>query len=268
MFDILDKAQMLKLNFLSKTLSFLLITLCTPSVFAIVNMDGIHFDNQSKPFAIDVDLTITGTTGNSDTQKASFNSQFSWISDKSINLFIMGHQYGESKSIRNVNNSFLHYRYIHKLNDYYDWELFTQVEKNEFTRLVYRGLIGTGFRYSLARSDTHHAFLGFGAFQSKEEIAKTAGLTDDGVEEYARANIYFLSKYKIKPTLSFTNTLYYQPRLDRTSDVRALLQSSLDIKLNDQLSFRIKLDITHDSEPSQSVKETDISYMTGLVMRF
>lgn len=235
---------------------------------AIVNMDGIHFDNNEDRFSTDIDLTVSGSSGNSTTSKAALNSQLSWIDQNSINLAILGYQYGESNNVRSVNKSFIHYRYIHKLKDSLDVEFFTQLEQNEFTRLSYRGLIGSGVRYSIANTDKHRGFLGVGAFYSKEEIEYTPGLTDDGIEEFTRANFYFLSKYKITPAISFSNVIYYQPQLNRASDYRALLDSKLDIKIRKDLSFRLSLDIQHDSEPSQTIKNTDVSYMTGLVFKF
>lgn len=236
--------------------------------YAIVNMDGIHFDNKEKEFAADLDISISGTSGNSNTQKASLNTQLSWITEKSIHLVILGSQYGENNNVRSVNKSFMHYRYIHQLNNSFDWEMFGQLETNEFTRLSYRGLVGTGVRYSLAKSAKHHAFLGLGGFYSKEKTEITAGLTDDGIEEINRANFYLLSKNQANSHLSFSTALYYQPRLDRAEDFRALLETRFDFKINKELSFRLSLDIEHDSEPSQSIKKTDTSYMTGLVISF
>lgn len=238
------------------------------TTMAIVNMDGLHFDDKEDKFSADVDLTISGSSGNSTTSKAGLNTQFSWIEKNSINLAILGYQYGKSNNLRSVNKSFIHYRYIQKLKDSMDWELFGQLETNEFTRLSYRGLLGAGLRYSVAKSESHHAFLGIGAFYSKEEIEFTPGLTDDGVEEITRANFYFLSKYKITPVMSFSNVVYYQPRLNRLSDYRALLETKLDIKIQKDLSFRFRLDVEHDSAPSQTIKSTDVSYMTGLVFKF
>lgn len=235
---------------------------------AIVNMDGLHFDKQQEEFTAALDLRVSGSTGNSDTKKAALNAQFNWISEKSINLAMLGYQRGESNNIRNANKAFIHYRYIRQLNESFDWELFTQLETNEFTRLSYRGLLGSGVRYTLAKSEHHRAFLGLGVFHSKEETEVTPGLTDDGVEEFTRANFYFLSKYNVKPKISFSNTIYYQPRIDRFSDYRALLESKFDFKLSDDLSFRLSLDIEYDSEPSQTIERTDISYMTGLVFSF
>lgn len=235
---------------------------------AIVNMDGLHFDNQKDTFTADLDLTISGTSGNSDKSKVSLNTQLSWIGDKSINLAIFGHQYGENDGVRNVNKSFIHYRYIHQLSDITDLEMFGQLESNEFTRLSYRGLLGSGLRFSIANSDNHHAFFGAGIFYSKEEVEFTTGLTDDGVEEFARANLYLLSKYKVNPGVSFSNVLYYQPSVNQASDYRALLESKFDFKINQDLTLRLSIDIEHDSDPSQTIENTDISYLTGLKFSF
>lgn len=255
-------------TFICKAIINTFLSLLPVTTMAIVNMDGLHFDNQEDTFSADVDLSVSGSTGNSTSSKAALNTQLNWIDENSINLAILGYQYGENNNVRNVNKSFIHYRYIHKLNNSIDWELFTQLETNEFTRLSYRGLLGSGIRYSITNSETHRAFLGAGAFHSKEEIEFTQGLTDDGIEEITRANLYFLSKYKITSTMSFSNVIYYQPRLNRLSDYRALLESKLDIKIHKDLTFRLSLDVEHDSEPSQTIKSTDVSYMTGLVIKF
>ena len=264
----------LKIKF--KSVSYLLnritlvsiLTVVPITSMAIVNMDALHFDDKEDSFYAAVDLMVSGASGNSDSAKASLNTQLNWKAKKSINLVILGYQYGENNGVSNVNKAFIHYRYIYQLTDTMDWELFGQLETNQFTRLSYRGLIGTGLRYLLVKSKVHTAFGGVGGFYSREETDYTSGLTDGGVEEFARANFYLLSKYKINPTLNFSNVLYYQPRISRPSDYRALLETKFDFKINKELSFRLSLDIEHDSEPSQSIKKTDISYMTGLQYNF
>jgi len=237
-------------------------------VMAIVNMDGLHFSEHNKTFSADLDFSISGSSGNTQTEKAVLNTQFSWRAEKSINLVILGYKYGKSNNSRNVNRAFVHYRYIHQLNNTVDLEIFGQLETNEFTRLSYRGLAGSGVRYTVVKSEQNNAFLGLGAFYSKEKIEVTAGLTDDGIEEFSRANIYFLSKYNVSPSISFSNVIYYQPRLNKLSDFRALLETKFDLKINNVLTLRLSLDVEHDSEPSQGIQNTDVSYMTGLKLRF
>ena len=235
---------------------------------AIVNMDGLHFSSNKNTFSADLDFSISGSSGNTQTEKAVLNSQLSWQAEKSINLALFGYKYGKSNSLRNVNKAFAHYRYIHQINNTLDWEAYAQLETNEFTRLSYRGLVGAGIRFAMAKTEKHHAFLGFGGFYSKEEIEQTAGLTDSGIEELSRANIYFLSKYTVSSSMSFSNVLYYQPRLRDFSDYRALLQTKFDFKINNDLSLRLSLDIVHDSAPSQGIQNTDISYLTGFKFSF
>lgn len=235
---------------------------------AIVNMDRLHFSSNKNTFSADLDFSVSGSSGNTQTEKVALNSQFSWQAEKSINLAIFGYKFGKSNNSRNVNKAFAHYRYIHQLTDTLDWEAFSQLETNEFTRLTYRGLVGTGVRVAIAKTQKQHAFLGLGGFYSKEEIEVTAGLTDDGVEELNRANIYFLSKYNVSSSMSFSNVLYYQPRLNKISDYRALFQAKFDFKINHELSLRLSLDIVHDSAPSQGIKNTDISYLTGFNFSF
>lgn len=238
------------------------------SVFAIVNMDALHFDKQKDTFSVDFDFTISGASGNSDQTKTALNSQFTWLAEKSINLAVLGYQYGESNNLRSVNKAFVHYRYIHQLKDTMDLELFTQLETNEFTRLSYRGLVGAGLRFSMFNTSSHRAFIGTGLFYSKEKTEFISGLTDGGVEKLSRGNFYFLSKFNITSSISFSNVIYYQPRLSHFSDYRALLESKFDFKINKNLSFRLILDVSHDTEPSQSIESTDISYMSGLKFNF
>lgn len=250
------------------SVAIVLFLLLPVSASAIVNMEGLHFKNIKKDFNVDLDFKVNGSSGNSNTSAISLDGQLSWINENYINLAIFGKQFGKSNNIESTNKSFAHFRHIHKMTSALDWELFTQVEQNKFTRLTYRGLLGAGLRYNIFNTTQHEAFLGAGAFQLREEIEYVSGLSDNGVSTYARANFYFLSKYKVTPAIDFTNTLYYQPRTNQLSDYRALLQSKFDFKLNDNLKLRLSLDVEHDSRPSQTIKQTDVTYLTGLVVNF
>ena len=254
---------------LAPRLIYLFILLISPlSTMAIVNMDGLHFDQKENTSSAALDITASGSSGNQNSTKTSLNGQYNWIKNKVIHLAIVGYQYGENNNISNVNKAFIHYRYIYQMNETLDLEFFGQLEKNEFTRISYRGLVGSGVRYSIAKTNKHRGFLGLGGFYSSEKTEVTEGLTDDGVENFVRANLYFLSKYQISSTLNFSNVIYYQPRLSDFSDYRALLESKLDFKIAKNLSLRLSLDVEHDSQPSQTIKSTDVSYMTGLAFKF
>lgn len=247
---------------------FILSSISTSSQ-AIVNMDGLHFGlDQKLGLSGDVELRFRGTAGNTDTTATSLETQVNWIAERYINLLLLGYKYGKANGIQNVDNAFAHYRHVHNINKTLDWEAFTQLEQNQFTRLSYRGLLGGGLRFSIWKTSSHSGFFGAGAFVSKEKIEYRPGLTDDGTYTQSRGNFYFLSRYKATQTINWSNALYYQPRFNEFSDYRALIQSKLDFKINDSLNFRVALDIAHDSEPSQSIEKTDTSYTTGLKWSF
>lgn len=247
----------------------MLLMLASSSSRAIVNMDGIIFGAEQKQgFSGDVDLLLSGTSGNSDTQTTALNAQVNWATPDYINVLLLSHKYGKSNGVQSADNSFAHYRHIHNINQTLDWEAFAQLERDQFTRLSYRGLLGGGLRFSVWQRKNHQGFFGVGAFYSKEKIEYRDGLTDDGTYEKTRANFYFLSRYKATSTLNWSNAIYYQPRINETGDFRALLQSKLDFKINTSLSFRVSLEVAHNSRPSQGVKQTDTSYNTGLKWSF
>ena len=229
----------------------------------IVNMNGLHFNKNADKFSADVDLLFTGSSGNSDSSTTAINSQFSWVTDKNINLFMFGTKEGASNGLRNINKAFSHYRYIQNISNTIDWEVFAQVERNEFTRLSSRRLLGAGMRFNISNDQNHHGFLGIGVFNSREEIEFKVGYSDDGIEELTRFNFYLLSKFKVKPSVEFSNTIYYQPDGNKFSDFRALLQSKLDFSISKKLSFRISLDAEFDSVPSETIKKGDMSYTAG-----
>ena len=259
---------MLKKQLYLLAAAFILLFTATNSM-AIVNMDGLHFGaDQKLGLSGDVELRYRGTSGNTDTTATSLETQINWVEERFINLLLLGYKYGKANGIQNVDNAFVHYRHVHNINKTLDWEVFSQLEQNQFTRLSYRGLLGGGLRLNVLETSSHSGFLGVGAFYSKEKIEYRAGLTDDGTYTQNRGNFYFLSRYKATPTIKWHNAIYYQPRLNEVSDFRALLQSKLDFKINDSLNFRVVLDVAHDSEPSQSIKETDTSYSTGLKWSF
>ena len=249
------------------TTSFLL--LISTSSQAIVNMDGLLFGaEQRQGLSANVEVLFSGTSGNSDTTTSALNAQVNWVQAHDINLLLLGYKYGKANGVQNADNAFGRLRHIHNINKSLDWEVFAQLEQNQFTRLSYRGLLGGDLRFGVGNTSTHKGFLGIGSFYSKEKIQYRTGLTDDGTYEKTRGNFYFLSRYKATPTIKWSNAVYYQPRVNQLSDYRALLQSKLDFKINHSLSFRVSLDIAHDSEPSQTIKKTDTSYSTGLKWSF
>ena len=254
-------------------------TSCTPAsiailmfhcsqVMAIVNMDTVHFKQHQNGVSGNVRFQASSSSGNTNSSDVSFNSQLQWNSDEHINLLVLGYEYGENDEQRNLNKSFIHGRHVWHYYENLDYEFFVQGEENEFTRLTYRGLLGMGVRVPFADAGNHTAYLGLGGFREVEKIAPQAGSTDEEIQRHNRWNIYLMSRYKLAEQIRFSNTLYWQPRMDESNDRRALFVSLLDFKTTRQFSVQFSIESSFDSQPPAGVEKQDTQVKTGIVFSF
>ncbi|MDH5570480.1 MAG: DUF481 domain-containing protein [Gammaproteobacteria bacterium] len=239
--------------------------------FSIVNIEGMQLDKNDKAAAFvgQLNLAISGKNGNTNNFKAGLGGRLQWFETGYTRFMVFNHEYGESADVKDTDKSFLHLRHIHYYSDSLAWELFGQLERNEFTRLSMRALAGAGVRWTLLEQPVRHALdLGLGGFYSVEKLDDTTGTTDGGRDNVTRANIYLVYKYKISDNARLTNTAYYQPDVEETSDYRLLDQFGLQVDLNSSLSLSISIDVAKDNQPPQNIKATDTSYTTSLVYKF
>ncbi|VAX01867.1 hypothetical protein MNBD_GAMMA22-179 [hydrothermal vent metagenome] len=231
---------------------------------AIVSIGNLKFDEKNVGFNGSLNIDASGASGNSDKSSWHVGSNLVWRTKNYINLFLFGYDYGESNNQTNANKTFTHFRHIQQYTHTIDWELFAQLEKNEFTRLTRRELLGVGLRFSIEPN----TLLGLGVFRFSERLDKTASSTDKLKDDGFRLNAYWNGEYTINPMSSFKARLYYQPKVDEFTDVRVLFNSDLKIKLYQNLSVKLSVDVTHDSRPPQGVKDTDFTYRSGVEYNF
>jgi len=231
--------------------------------YAIVNMDDLHFRQHQQGLSGAVNIKASQLSGNTESSNIALSSQLQWNQENYINLFVLGHEYGKSNNQRNLNKSFIHLRHVRYFSDALDYEFFGQLEENEFTRLTYRGLLGAGVRLPFAAGDSHIAYFGLGGFHEVEKIASRADSNEDGIHRTERWNLYLLSRYKSGNGVKFSNTIYYQPSMDDTSDRRALFVSLLSVKATDSIAMQFSIELSNDSKPPIGVENTDSTIRTG-----
>lgn len=252
-----------------KAVLFALACLWAGRAYAIVNIENMRVGAPEPGFSGNIDLSINGNSGNTDTAAAALGSRLQYQRDRVTDFVVFSYKYGEANDRRNSNATFVHARHIVQYRPTRAWEAYLQAEQDEFTRLSFRGLAGAGLRFTLAAAaDRLGLYFGAGAYYSRETLEFRSGLTDHGTDEFGRASFYLSYKHKLNPQLSVMSTTYYQPRLDDGEDFRALEQAGLVVKMNARLSLKLSLDIRHDSRPPQAVEKTDVSYFTGLSYDF
>jgi putative salt-induced outer membrane protein YdiY len=166
--------------------------------------------------------------------------------------------------VRDTNRSFAHLRHRYGLDAAWDVELFGQAQQNEFALLKLRTLLGGGLRWS-QQSDGLSLAIGLGSFFEREELKAAA---NEPAASLWRGNSYIALYYALNERVRLQNTLYYQPAWKNPADFRLLDDVALSVSLSDRLDLKLAVEIANDSRPPATIKDTDISYKTGMELRF
>ena len=240
----------------------------SPAV-AIVNMEDVHLGVPEQGFSGQFRLSGNGASGNTEKYDVSAGTRLQWYRDKTTDFIMLDYSYGRASGTTHTDKGFFHLRHVYQMNPELAWEGFGQVERNEFTRLEFRGLVGSGARFTIGeRASVRSQYLGSGVFYVSETLAETPGLTDDGTERLWRANIYYVIKYRFNEQVKFLSSTYYQPAFREASDYRMLETASLLVGLARRLDLTLGFEIVHDSQPPQSIESTDVTYRTGISYQF
>lgn len=237
------------------------------SASAIVSMEALHTGKPKEGFSGNVELSLSRTTGNSETEDYSLGSRLQWHQGEMTDYLLLSGSYGKSNGVKSSDKSFVHLRHIQQFHPRTAWEAYLQAEKDQFARLEYRGLAGGGLRFNLYQQENKGAiYLGLGAYYSEERIDDA--YVDAGTERLWRGSSYLLLKYQATPNTVLMSTTYYQPAMGDSGDYRALEQAAMKVKLNDKLSLVLSADYRYDSEPPIGVEKANSTVKTSLSLEF
>ena len=174
--------------------------------------------------------------------------------------------YAEASTVKNTNDTYIHLRYIHTLNDVknVNWEAFVQSETNQFTSIQERFVTGGGVRFHIRDDDIGKLYFGLGSFY--EHIDYSTGV--DPIENNLRGNFYLAYKKEFSKDSSISYAGYYQPKLNKLNDY--LLSNALDLQVyvyeKVYLSFRLSYLV--DAAPAVGIKKEDFSQITSFIYKF
>jgi len=233
---------------------------------AINNIESQRFKAIPQGLSGEAQGAISGRSGNGDQQSTLLRVRMDYLEDIHQYLLIGKREYGQSNSQVNIDNSFLHLRYIHHLDKRYAWETFTQYEEDFFRQLEARSLVGGGMRFNmLPKPDETALILGLGAYYTRERY--DYGAYSSG-NDHARFSSYVSFRRIVSDTTSIANTLYYQPRMSRPSDFYAYNLFTLAVKISKTLQLQVNVESNYDSDPILDLKQYDHNYYTSIVYLF
>jgi len=248
--------------FLSYRLIVLVLGIYASSASAINNIESQRFKAIPQGLSGEAQGAFSGRSGNGNQQSTLVRLRMDYREDIHQWLLIGKREYGQNHDDINIDNSFLHLRYIHHLDKRYAWESYTQYEEDFFRQLESRSLLGGGMRFNiLPKPDEMALILGAGAYYTKERYDYGPYSADS---DHARFSTYVSFRHIISDTTSIANTLYYQPRMSRPSDYYAYNLFTLAVKINKTLQLQINVESNFDSEPILDLEHYDHNYYTSV----
>ena len=228
----------------------------TPAALAISNIENERPNLPSPGLSGSVNLGFEGKTGNQKEQSTDAAAKIIYRHSDEIFLVLIGRELGSKHDTKNTDNSFLHARWVHLLDDKWALESFVQREQDQFDNLTSRVLAGGGGRYVAAqRKDVYSFTLGLGGFREHEKL----NLIDhQESNQLWRVNSYYSYKYQLNEQVSLVNTTYYQPSSSDFNDYRVLFDIGLGVKLTNSLQLKLNYKLTHDSQPAQNLAVTPV----------
>jgi len=220
---------------------------------------------------INVDIGII--KGNTEYTTIRPSYRIDWLKEKFHNFGVVSYSYAEDAIKKRENRGFVHLRSSYEIFNFLYGELFLQKEFNEFILLKDRNLFGVTSRIQIINETLQidstekleiYTFLGLGAMIENEELkTKPSKETTAG-----RLTSYFSLGVNVSPNLLIKSITYYQPRFSNDKDYRLLNESSLNIKFNQNLTFRTSLRLRYDSQPPEKVKPRDLNLLNGIQIDF
>jgi len=197
----------------------------------LVNIESQRMQTDSVRFVLNADfgLDLTNNDGSAITQiNSAITTQLKSKDLQSIYFFIGNYKLIDSDDKKLQNSWFLHFRFNHKLTNFWRLEAFIQSQYNELLEIQQRNLVGAGIRMKIFDKEQLTSYAGNSYVYEMEKNI------DQNVKFYNHRNSSYLTLIFEPKTERFniSNTVYYQPLYKDFSDYRILEQFKLNVPLS------------------------------------
>jgi hypothetical protein len=182
---------------------------------------------------------------------------------RSLYLMLSDYSFVKAGADEYANSGFEHFRYNYKITDWYTWEAFTQAQFNKVLSLKFRGLLGTGPRFKVVKTENFRLYAAWLYMYEYEELE-----LNSEINRNHRISSYVSFSWKINDILSLVNTTYFQPLVNNFSDFRISAQTDLKFKIFKKLVYTLGYYHYYDTDPPADVVSTVYSMENKLTFEF
>jgi hypothetical protein len=174
---------------------------------------------------------------------------------KHLFLLLSGYNFVKTGDNKLLNDGFGHFRYNYYLGKNTTLEAYTQMQYNERTRSLFRGLVGSGLRYKVNLTEKHRFYVGLSyMFEHNQFSDITVRQYDHRLSSYISFNI------NVNERIRLANTTYFQPLLKAVTYGRVSSQGSLICQITKRFVYRSTLSLTYDNDARLPVSVPDLVY--------
>ena len=242
----------------------LLLCLWVPSRAQIVNVERERIASaDSVGWFGDAGLNFSTARTTVSYLQLGFNSQIQYKSRQSLLLLLSDFGLLQAGGADFIDNGFAHLRFNTKLSKVIRWEVFTQIQYNNLTKVNMRYLIGTGPRFKLTPYESAKFYWGVAYMFEYEDLIDPMVVHQDH-----RLSSYFSFTLAPVENVSFISTTYVQPLLKDFSDYRLHNENVLSLAITGNLSFDVRFQVSYDVEPPTGVPNLIYKSVNGLTYQF
>lgn len=231
-----------------------------------MNVEPIRQQLAESGFGARLRLSLSAYQGNTQGLVAGASALLGGRSARHLGFLNASGDYAHFGSETTVHRSFVHLRHNYTLSSMLWWEEFAQSETDRFRRIRWRGLLGTGPRFGIFK--TEMAELYYGAAYMLEYTAVGSSTEYEEPRRVHRFSNYAALTLRPDERISLSTITYFQPRFDEPSDFRVLNVTGVEFKVTEMLQSRIDTTTRYESRTAEDVKSTDFEFKSSLELKF
>ena len=250
-------------------LSYILFFLSLTGFSQVINVETLRKPSDSAKWTGSVSLDVSLIKNKNTIFRIANKAHLQYNDKTNLWLFVNDLKFEKIEDNSLVNRGTQHLRYNRKITERVKWEAFAQAQYDAISQIDFRGLIGTGPRLKLTKSDNYRFYLGTLIMYEYEKASNADDVIINRTQNDVRGSAYLsFSLYPTK-TISIISTSYYQPKLDVFSDYRFSSNTSLLFEIFENLAFKTNFNYFYDAVPvSSSIPKTQFELTNGLVYSF
>jgi hypothetical protein len=239
--------------------------LCS-KIFAqqIVHIENRRLAADKQGWSGDVNINMSFIQNQNDIFIMNNNLKVQYVQKKHSIISLTENNFQRVNKTGFINDGFQHFRYNYKYTENITCEAFQQFQYNDVLNMKFRSLTGTGPRFTVFNNDSLKTRLFIGMLYMFEYEEESTGK----INRAHRTSNYVSFGFPIGKNITIDLIAYYQPDIFNPDDFRFSSQGTLEIRINNKLSFMLSQNYIHDANPPEGIRNTYYNFRNGLRYRF